>query len=295
MGIFLEAAYSVLKQENIPLSAKELTFFALERGLLDSNGLTPWQTMKSKLSTDILRKKDKSLFIRTNKGEFGLREWINDDLEEYIADRYKKALLEEYAMVFPKESLKKYIPQSGLHPIQLGNSKELLNECFRLKRRIAEEDFSVIQLVSVFIIKFRDKYLTYKRSKRLPENRLHGSYSIYFGGHLTPKDISPLFDIFDPRFGSKFLVAELNEELILPNLVDEMIHYKGLLYDNSRPVSSQHLGIVFDVLLTDKEHKIGERGFLMDPKFETLYEINSRISDFENWSVLISNHESKNL
>jgi predicted NUDIX family phosphoesterase len=64
-----------------------------------------------------------------------------------------------------------------------------------------------------------------------------------------------------------------------------------LLYDDSRELSTQHLGVTFEVLLESAEYEIGERGFLMDDKFETLEEIESHIYDFENWSALIATTE----
>ena len=156
-----------------------------------------------------------------------------------------------------------------------------------MRRREAEEDLSVIQLVSVFIVHHDDRYLTYKRTKRLPESRLHGMYSIAFGGHLNPDDISRLLNIFDPGLGAALLERELGEELRLKAGEITEISYRGLLYDDSRPVSRQHLGISYDVWLRTGKFEIGERGFLMDAKFETLEQIQARLSDFENWSHMI--------
>lgn len=290
MGHFLDIAYRVLLEAKQPLAAREITAIALEKGWLHSEGETPLQTMKSKISTDILKKKEKSTFMRTEKGTFALRAW-KPIMREYIADRFKKALLDENAVVFPASSLSKYLTGPGLHPYPLENSGELLRECKPMLRRLAETDTTVIQLVSVFILKHNNQYLTYKRTKRLPESRLHGYYSVVFGGHLTPDDIMPLFDIFRPENGKILLVRELQEEVKLPYYQVNKMTYRGLLYDNSREISSQHLGIVYDVELPTSEFEIGERGFLVDPKFETLDQIDSRINDFENWSVYIVKKE----
>ena len=51
---FLDVAEYYLKTENKPLSAREIVALALRDKKLISAGKTPWQTMKSKLSTDIL-------------------------------------------------------------------------------------------------------------------------------------------------------------------------------------------------------------------------------------------------
>lgn len=290
MGIFLKAAYEVLQAARKPLSAREITELARNSGLLDSSGKTPWQTMKSKLSTNILDQGDHSVFMRSAKGAFALREW-RKSYPEHVADRYQKALFDEDIVVFPALSLSKYVPGVGLYTGEFDRTA-LLDECRPMRRRDAEEDFSVIQLVSVFVIRYRDRYLTYKRTKRLPESRLHGVYSIGFGGHLNPSDLLPLLNIFDPAVGVPLLERELREEIKFESLGPTAILYRGLLYDNSREVSKQHLGLTYEVVTESDHFEIGERGFLMDAKYETLDEMRQRRHDFENWSLLLLEEET---
>lgn len=290
MGHFLEIAKKVLEFKGTPLTTHELISVAIEKNWLRSTGKTPEQTMKAKISTDILINKENSIFMRTDKATFGLKIW-KPDFEEFIANRFKKSLLNENAVVFPSSSLQKYISGPGLHLDPLNNSRELLAECKPMLRRLAETDTSFIQLVSVFILKYNELYLSHKRTKRLPENRLHGYYSMFFGGHITPDDIMPLFDIFQPAYGKIFLARELKEEVIIPHSNKTNINYRGLLYDDSKELSRQHLGIVYDVDLNSPEYTIGERGFLMDDKFESLEQMNNRIDEFENWSVFIIKYD----
>jgi predicted NUDIX family phosphoesterase len=289
MGDFLQSAWHVLADEGRPLSHRELTELALARQYLASDGKTPWQTMKSKLSTDILRKRDQSLFMRTDKGLFGLRAW-GVERPEYIADRYQKALLDEDVVVFDSTLLARYLPTPGIHelPPQLG--QELLDQCRPMKRSLAEDTPSVVQLVSAFILRFRDRFLTYKRTKRLPESRLHHYYSINFGGHLNPDDVAPLWNIFDPNSGAAFLERELSEEVKLPDHGHRFV-YLGVLWDDRADISKQHLGIVYEVEMLSAQYEIGERGFLMDPRLERLDEIEGRIGQFENWSELLARYE----
>jgi predicted NUDIX family phosphoesterase len=289
VGVFLKAAYEVLHITRKPLTAPESVEAARARGLLKTSGKTPEQTMKSKLATNILTNGDHSPFMRAAKGRFALREW-KGAYPEHIADRYQKALFDEDIIVFPATSLRRYVPVDGLHR---GNfdKRELYNECRPMRRREAEENFAVIQLVSVFIIRYNDQYLTYKRTKRLPESRLHGVYSLGFGGHLNPSDLLPLLNIFDPTVGLPLLERELREEVKFESLGSTAISYRGLIYDTSREVSKQHLGLVYDVFASSPAFEIGERGFLMNPKYETIEEINRRRDDFENWSLLLIDEE----
>jgi predicted NUDIX family phosphoesterase len=281
---FLEAAYRVLRESAAPLSAVEITDRALKLELIPSTGKTPSQTMKSKLSTEILRRRERSLFMRTNAGKFALREWQANGDDEYIADRYVKALLQEDAMVFPARSLGSYVPAPGLWPISPEDGLRLIDECRPMERILAEDDDTVIQLVSGFVVQYQGRVLTYKRTKRLPESRLHGEHSVLFGGHLNPDDISPLFNIFAPEH-ARLMERELNEELRLQTLYN--LTLRGILYDDTRPVSRQHLAIVFDVDLAEPNYVVGERGFLQQDKFETWAEVGDRLDDFENWSQLL--------
>lgn len=283
MGVFLDAAYKVLSAAGRPLTAREITLIAREQGLIVSTGKTPWQTMKARLATDILRHRDRSLFMRSDPGNFALREW-RIRISEHLADRFQKALFDEDIVVFPRESLEKYVPGVGLFPETI-DSSGLLSELRPLRRRDAEQSQSVVQLVSVFVVRHKNRILTHKRTKRLPESRLHGFYSLHFGGHLNPDDIPSLLNIFAPDQGFPFLQRELEEELRLESGDIDRLSYRGLLYDTSRPVSRQHLGIVYEVLAKTSRFEIGERGFLMDAKYETVLRIRAHLSEFENWSV----------
>lgn len=286
MRKFLEAAYITLKREKEPLSPDALTKKAIEYGVLKSVGKTPQNSMRARLSTDILKKREKSLFKRTAAGTFALREW---DDKEFHAPRHKKTLFDEDIVVFDKVYLKEIITRNGLIPYDLNKVKEKVFKIwYPLRRRLAEENENIIQLISVFIVKYNNKYLTFKRTKRLPESRLHGFYSIGFGGHISQDDLKPLFNVFDPNT-QPFIIRELKEELKLK--YNPLIEFRGLLYDDSMPVSIIHLGIVYDVFLKDTEYEIGEKGFLMDPKFENIKTIKNRIDNFENWSQIIIEEE----
>jgi predicted NUDIX family phosphoesterase len=287
VGQFLDAAYVVLRNSERPLSAREITDIAIRDGYLQTGGRTPYQTMKSKLSTDILNRGEESLFMRSQQATFALRDW-RTQLGEYVADRYQKALFDEDVLVIPASVLSDYVPGIGLFP--QSHAHRGLSSHFRpMRRREAEEDVSVIQLVSVFVLRLDKLFLTYKRTKRLPEARLHDYYSLAFGGHLNPDDSPGLFNIFDPQESYPWLERELREEVRLPPRAIASFDYRGLLYDTSRSVSCQHLGIVYQINLAGAKYSIGERGFLTDAKFESKDEIRTRIDDFENWSVLLLN------
>lgn len=284
MSAFLDAAYRVLLETGVPMSAGELAERALKLELIPSTGKTPENTMKSKLSTDILQRRQRSVFMRTASGKFALRAWTAEGDQEFVASRYVKALLKEDAMVFPSSVLSNYIPGPGLWNISPQDGLALIQQCYPMERTLAESDTTVIQLVSGFVVQFANTVLTYKRTRRLPESRLHGEYSLLFGGHLNPDDISPLFNILAPEH-ARLMERELNEELRLHTKYD--LSLRGILYDDSRPVSRQHIAIVFDVVLSEPNYTVGERGFLQQDKFETWPAVGARLDEFENWSQLV--------
>lgn len=295
MGDFLTAAHRVLSDEHHPLTAADLTDLAILRGYLVTEGATPWQTMKARLSDEIRKNRSAAIFMRTARGMFALREW-KTQIPEYHAERYTKALLDEDAVVFDRDELPRVVQGSGYQLNSEPLGVDFLSLCRPMQRRIAEEDPTVIQLVSAFIVQHGPHILTYKRTARLPESRLHGQYSAIFGGHLTPHDLfgtnewpsdpsGVMYHIFDKESGYLLLQRELDEELRLARTPS--FEYLGLLYDDSRPVSTQHLGIVWKARLRSSEYEIGERGFLTHPQFETREQIIARAEQFENWSVAL--------
>jgi predicted NUDIX family phosphoesterase len=282
---FLDAAEAVLAEAQTPLRPTDIAQAISEAGLIESSGRTPAQTIKAKLSTDILKRREGSRFMRTDKNRFALRAW-QDRYSEYVADRFQKALLDEDIVVFPRELLPRFVSRPGLQTLSTESTEELLVSLSPMQRREAEEDFSVVQLVSAFLVRVGNTVATYKRTKRLPESRLHGYFSLLFGGHLNPDDVPPLFSIFDPVVGPAYIQRELHEELRFPEPPD--LTFVGVIYDDSREVSRQHLGVLYEATPTSAvDIEVGERGFLQQLRFETPAEVRQRISDFENWSEMV--------
>jgi len=285
---FLDVAEYYLRLENRPLSAREIVGRAILDGKLVSAGKTPWQTMKSKLSTDILNAGERSRFKRVYQGSFALRDYAAN---EYVATRFVKSKLDEDIAVIPRSDLCKLVNGVGYFPGVIDRFK-LSRLAIPMLRRQAEETLDVVQLISVFIVKCGAKFLTHMRSGRLPESRLRGEYSMMLGGHLSMEDFAQLtLDLFssdDDLSDCTYILRELSEELIVETNLT--VSSRGFIYDDSREVSTQHIGLVYEVSIDKPSFTIGERGFLLHPKFETVSEIQARRSDFENWSWILMDH-----
>lgn len=69
----LAAAYQVLAQSNEPLSKHEIAKRAIQSGIWDSDGKTPYETIGSRIYLDIKKKGEASDFILVQPGVFALR------------------------------------------------------------------------------------------------------------------------------------------------------------------------------------------------------------------------------
>ena len=282
---FLDAAERLLIQAGIPLTPDEITEQAIADGLLRTSGKTPQQTMKGKLATDVLSRKDKSRFKRTAPNTFGLREWKH--IPEFVADRFQKALMDEDIIVFDRKILRQFFPHDGITTLDADSGLRLIAETYEMRRSDAEQNFDVVQLVSQFLVLHKKRIATHKRTRRLPESRLHGVWSMLFGGHLNSNDVGPLFGPFDPVNGAHGITRELSEEVRIRGRRPSL-QLVGGIYDPRREVSTQHLGVLYVVRVDDdSEIEIGERGFLQQLTFERVSELKARINNFENWSELV--------
>lgn len=81
---FIEAAYQILKGKGIPLNTEQITKIALERNLIETSGKTPVATMAARIYMDIKKTGNNSLFIKVERGKFGLREWQKLQQEQKI-------------------------------------------------------------------------------------------------------------------------------------------------------------------------------------------------------------------
>jgi predicted NUDIX family phosphoesterase len=147
-------------------------------------------------------------------------------------------------------------------------------------RPVAEEDPSLKQLIPYVVV--RDGPLVYlmERTAAGGDPRLHGKASIGVGGHLNPVDegADPLAD---------GLRREWSEELVAD--WEPAFRLVGLLNDDSNPVGSVHLGVVFEVEANGRPVEVRERDKLSG-RFATVAEVRSTAGRMETWSRLVADH-----
>lgn len=75
---FLAAAEKILTDSGQPMHYREITQTALSHGYLQTQGKTPSSSLNAQVSVEIKKHGERSTFVRTGPGVFGLRRWLED-------------------------------------------------------------------------------------------------------------------------------------------------------------------------------------------------------------------------
>jgi predicted NUDIX family phosphoesterase len=136
-----------------------------------------------------------------------------------------------------------------------------------IPRPKAENDPSFKQLVVYFTVHDRLQFLSYWRSPKGGDPRLHRQFSFGFGGHVNTGD---------PTFLNA-VVREILEE-VGPSLI-RGIELIGLINDDSNPLGRVHLGLYYEVRL-------------MRWNGEETGDLNISRASLTSWEVLAENYEA---
>ncbi len=91
MNTFLHSAQKVLSKSAVPLHYREITSRALQLGILQTSGLTPWASMNAQLSIDI--RNENSLFYRSEPGFYGLKKSESVNTRETLKSPIPNAII----------------------------------------------------------------------------------------------------------------------------------------------------------------------------------------------------------
>jgi predicted NUDIX family phosphoesterase len=149
-----------------------------------------------------------------------------------------------------------------------------------LDRPFAEQNPALKQLIPYVVVRDADRIFLMERTDAGGDSRLHRKASIGVGGHLNPVDEGedPLTDGLR-REWSEELVADWEPEFRLV----------GLLNDDSNPVGSVHLGVVFEVEAAGRRVEVRERDKLAG-RFATEAELRAAWDRMETWSRLVAEY-----
>lgn len=120
---------------------------------------------------------------------------------------------------------------------------------FRVRTPELEQDPTFKQFIPYAILCRSGRAWAYRRTRQGTEERLHGRVTVGVGGHVNPCDVHP----WNPPGRSTWLRSvllaglrrELDEEVGLTEPGE--IQFRGFVNEDSSPVGSVHLGVVFTV------------------------------------------------
>jgi predicted NUDIX family phosphoesterase len=165
--------------------------------------------------------------------------------------------MEELVFAFPKDELWKLMTykKKGL----VREKSEVLNQIVQnglfLRRSELEEDPSFKQIIPYAIISYKDSFYLFRRTSGQTEKRLHNKFSLGVGGHMNPDD--PM------ESKEQYLINELKRELfeevrLLNGCQIEYIEFIGFINDDTIPVGRFHIGLLYNIHVTNKEVYINE-------------------------------------
>ena len=186
----------------------------------------------------------------------------------------------EQVLVLPRDRVPGGCDFTGIRPADgaaLVHLKEVVRDYGRyVPRPAAEVDPDFKQLIPYVVVRQTGRLFLTERSSAGGDARLHGKASIGVGGHLNPVDRGE-----DPLLGG--LEREWSEELIAD--FEPEFRLVGFLNDDSNPVGSVHLGVVFTVEADGHAVAVREHEKLTG-RFATPDEVLDAWERLETWSQL---------
>jgi predicted NUDIX family phosphoesterase len=185
---------------------------------------------------------------------------------------------DERVRVVPRAALP---DAAGWHGVVEGDLEalvRLVGEAGRdLPRAEMEQDASFKQIIPYLVVRDGRRYFLMRRTRAGGDQRLHDRWSIGVGGHLNPGDAG----VHDG------LLREWREEIDAPFTPE--FRFVGLLNDDTTPVGSVHLGVVFEADAGGRPVAIRELDKLSG-SFAEPAEVRAVADRLETWSALVFEH-----
>ncbi len=160
-----------------------------------------------------------------------------------------------------------------------------------MSRDLAEGDEAWRQIIPYVIVQVGDRILSYARTPRGSESRLHGFRSIGVGGHVNPTDLPA--DLGAVRRSSVDALAqaarrEIDEET--RGITDPQMRFLGYLRDDDSAVARVHVGFVYRLQAASAD--LSQEGKMTDPRLLSWDELHAERERYEGWSRLIIESEA---
>ncbi len=188
----------------------------------------------------------------------------------------------ERVLVLPRGNVPGGCDFHGVRRAHAGELHQLRDAVARdgryLDRPLAEADPAHKQLIPYVVVRDRESVFLMHRTDAGGDPRLHGKASIGVGGHLNPVD-----------HGEDALMAGLRREWAEEVETDWEPEFRlvGLLNDDSNPVGSVHLGVVFEVEAAGRRVDVREHDKLVGG-FVGADALAASWDRLETWSRLVA-------
>ena len=148
------------------------------------------------------------------------------------------------------------------------------------KRNEMEEDPSYKQIIPYAVISNNESFYLFRRTSGQTEKRLQDLLSLGIGGHMNPSG--------SIESEEKYLMDELKREFfeevrLFNGCSIEEIEFIGFINDDTIPVGKVHIGLLYDIHVSNKEVYVNERD-----KMTAEWIDKSRLAEFydrmETWS-----------
>jgi predicted NUDIX family phosphoesterase len=165
--------------------------------------------------------------------------------------------MEELVFAFPTDELWKLMTykKKGLIRENSEVLKKIVQNGLFLRRSELEEDDSFKQVIPYAIISNKNSFYLFRRTSGQTEKRLHNKFSLGVGGHMNPDD--------SMESKEQYLIDELKRELyeevkLLNGCLIEDIEFIGFINDDTIPVGRVHIGLLYNIHVSNKEVYINE-------------------------------------
>lgn len=163
---------------------------------------------------------------------------------------------------------------------------------FLADRPACETDESILQVLPYVTLADKDgNVFCYQRGVAGTEARLHGAYSIGYGGHIenAPNEERSLTDVI-----VECVVRELEEEVALKVTtlqVDNALRDATLFYDTSNPVGKVHLCLNITLVIDPSQIGKEEEEQIQNTRLLSIDELVNSFKtgeiDIESWSQIL--------
>lgn len=155
-----------------------------------------------------------------------------------------------------------------------------------VEREGAEKDPSLKQIIPYAVLEWRDRVFLMRRSCAGAEVRLRGKATIGVGGHVNPGDRSDATPGAGLRAAvERALERELAEEIDVGAPWEASV--AGTINDESNPVGSVHLGIVYRLRLERPAARV-RSSELAEGVFVPASSLESLEAALETWSLILA-------